>query len=895
LPTSNLDKIFNPKNVALIGASEKEGSVGFYLMKNLIELDFKGDFYPINIKKKDVLGHKTYENIEQVPDTIDLAIIATPAKTVPDLVEQCGKKGVGGLVIISAGFREIGKEGKELEEKIIQISKKYGIRIIGPNCLGFIRPSINLNATFSPQMPKTGNVAFISQSGALGTAILDWATHENIGFSNFVSLGSMSDVDFADLIDYFGSDPLTRSILMYVEGLREAKKFMSAARHFARSKPIIVVKSGRFEESAKAAASHTGSLAGSDMVYDAAFKRAGIIRVQEISDLFNSAEVLAMQPLPQGPNIAIITNAGGPGVMATDAIISNKGNLAQISNKTLSKIDKILPPYWSKANPIDLLGDASAERYSGVIDACLDDKNIDGLLIIYTPQGKAKPVDIARSIVDLVKKKKVNKTILTSFIGYERVSEAVDILIKNNIPTYQTPEQAVKTYMYMYQYKRNLELLYETPIELDVDSIPPKRPINMLIKNALKQNRDTLTEYESKKLIEYYNLPVVKTRIAKNSQEAVMIAREIGFPVVMKILSPQIIHKTDAGGVFLNINSEEEVEDKFTKIIENAKNYDPKAEIQGVTIQQMVAKKGYEVILGANKDPLFGPIILFGMGGIGVELFKDVSAGIPPLNETLTKRIMEDTIVYRLLKGYRNLPPANITLLNQIMVKFSKLLVDFPQIKEIDLNPLFVDENEVIVIDARVIIDKESHSGISPEHLIITPYPRKYESLWTMRNGKNVFLRPIKPEDEPLWLDMFKSLSEESIRFRFFEILRDTPHEVIVRYCNIDYDRELAIVPEVIEKNKRKIAGVVRLIIEPDGKTGEVAVLVADPWQGIGLGSKLVDYMIEICKEKKLEKIYAEMLYNNIRVIRILAKMGFIFERVDQETVRGTLNLKEED
>jgi acetyltransferase len=685
---------------------------------------------------------------------------------------------------------------------------------------------------------------------------------------------------------------------MYIEGIADARGFMSAARHFARTKPIIVVKAGKFSESAKAAASHTGSLTGEDMIYDTAFKRAGMVRVDEIADLFNSAEVLGMQPLPQGPNLVIITNAGGPGVMATDSLISQKLKLAKLSKKTMDKLDETLPPYWSKGNPIDILGDAKSDRYAAVLQACLDDENVDGVLIIYTPQAVADPVEVAKSIAELCTNRgSQNKTILTSFMGHDAVEGANRVFTQNNIPTYSTPEQAIKTYRYMYQYKRNLELLYETPAELPVDVVPPKRPLMVILRNVASENRDVLNEAEAKTFLEYYNLPVVKTKVAQNEDEAASLASQIGYPVVLKILSPQIIHKTDAGGVALDLNNETEVRNAFNRIVKAAKEHDPSAEILGVTVQQMVKKQGYEVIIGAKADPLFGPVILFGMGGVGVELFKDFAIGIPPLNQTLVRRMMEETKVYQLLKGYRNVPPANVKLLEEILVRFSQMLVDFPQLKEVDINPLFIDEKEAVALDARIVIDKERvFKRFEPhEHLVITPYPKKYETMWTLRDGRTVVLRPIKPEDEPLWLEMFQNFSEQSIRYRFFQIIKDTPHETRVRYCNIDYDREIAIVPELTENGRKKILGVTRVSIEPDGKKGEIAFIVADPWQTLGLGTKMVDYVLEICKDMKLETVYAMMLSDNYRAISLMKKMGFTTEYSDDGTVKAILNLREEE
>ena len=896
--TLNLDKIFSPQSVAIIGASNVEGSVGCALSKNLTQLGYAGKVYFVNIRKPEIFGAKTYKTVEQIPEPIDLALIATPAKTVPDVMEECGRARVKGVIIVSAGFKETGPEGKALEEAILEIAKKYDMRVIGPNCIGIIRPRINLNATFLDKMLKPGNIAFISQSGALGSAILDWAIHENIGFSNFVSVGSMVDVDFGDLIDYFGSDPKTKSIIMYVEGITDARKFMSAARHFARTKPIIVVKAGKFAESAKAVASHTGSLSGEDDIYDAAFKRAGIVRVEEINDLFNAAQVLGTQPLPKGSRLAIITNAGGAGVMATDALIAKGGKLAKLRDKTMDVLNNTLPPFWSKSNPIDVQGDAKASYYKAAVEACLHDDTVDGILIIFTEQAGSEPVEIAKDIVELVHSKAhQNKTILTSFMGFEAVQHANKILSANNIPTYSTPEQAIKTYMYMYTYQRNLELLYETPEELPVDALPPKRPIMTIFRNAALENREVLNEEEAIKILKYYNFPVLKSATATNVDQAVTLSQEIGYPVVLKILSPQIVNKKAAGGVILNVDSPAEVREAYPILIQKATTYNPNAQVIGVTIQHMIKEKGYEIIIGGKTDPVFGPVILFGMGGVGLELFKDYSIGLPPLNITIIRRMMEETKVYRLLKGYNNNPPADLKRLAETILLFSKLLVDFPQIKEIEINPLLVSENEVCIIDAKIVINKDNIcKKFEPhEHMVISPYPKKYEMLWSLKNGQEVLLRPVKPEDEPLWIAMFQSFSQESIRYRFFQILKDMTHEDRVRYCNIDYDREIAIVAEISENGQRKLIGVSRLSAESDGKSGEMAFIVSDCWQGLGLGTKMVDYVLDIAKEKSVEKVYAIVLPDNCRALTLIKKIGFNLEYLSDGTVKGSIDLKNED
>jgi acetyltransferase len=890
--TSNLEKILCPNSIAVIGASNKKGSIGHILMKNLTELGYIGKVYPVNFNYSEILGYKTYQKVAQLPEVVDLAIIATPAKTVPDIIEQCGKMGIVGVIIISTGFKEFGSEGKDLEEKIQAIKKKYNMRIVGPNSLGIIRPSINLNATFTNKIPKQGNIAFISQSGALGSAILDLAANENIGFSNFVSIGSMIDIDFGDLIDYFGTDPKTRSILMYIEGITNARKFMSAARHFARTKPIIVVKAGKFSETAKAVAIHTGSQEGEDTAYDAAFKRVGIVRVEEIGDLFNCAEVLGVQPLPRGSKLVIITNAGGAGIMAADALIAGGGRLAKLDPKTVEKLDKSFPPHWSKTNPIDILGDAKSDRYEKAITACFEDKNVDGLLIIFIPQGLSDSIDVAKCVSELCERNKYVKPVLTSFMGYETVDEANRILNQNRIPTYSTPEQAIKTYLYMNQYKRNLELLYQTPEELPVDSSPPKRPINVIIAEAVKENRENLTEIESKQILENYRIPFIQTLVAETEDEAVFVASRIGYPVKIKIFSPNIIHSSDVEIVAADINSDKELREAFDRIVKLAKAKKIGIQIHGVIIQPIIKKRGYRMKLQAKTDSLFGPMVMLGLNDVS-EVFENPSVGLPPLNQVLARRIMEDMPGYRLLKGSKKMPPANLKRLEEIVVRFSQLLVDFPQIKEIDIDPLFISKEEALALYAKILIYKTRvATEFDPhEHLVISPYPKKYERSWKMRDGGIVLLRPIKPEDEPMWLEMFKNFSEQSIRYRFFQIIKDTPHEVRVRYSNIDYDRELGIVAE-LKEDKRKILGVVRLIIEPDGKTGEIAFIIADPWQGLGLGSKMVDYMIEICKDKHLETVYSFMLPDNQKAIRLLKKMGFKIEQI-QDVKKATLNLKE--
>jgi len=882
--------MLNPKTVALIGASEKEGSVGRAIMENLL-LSKKSKIFPVNPNRNTVLSINCYPNIASVPEPIDLAVIATPAKVVPETVEECGKAGVQGIVIVSAGFREIGDEGKKLEDQIREIRKKYAMRIIGPNCVGIIRPNIGLNASFLKARPEPGNIAFISQSGALGSAILDWAVNAHIGFSMFASLGSMIDVDFGDLIDFLGDDPDTRSIMIYMESVGNAKKFMSAARGFARNKPIIVVKPGRFAESAKAALSHTGSMASDDNVYDAAFKRAGVVRVKDVGDLFNSAEVLDSRHLPRGRRLAIVTNAGGPGVMATDELIELGGQLAKLSDESLRQLDSSLPPYWSKGNPIDVLGDADIGRYVNALNVCLNDPGVDGILIAYTPQGAANPAELARSIAEIAKS--AWKPIIVTWMGGEAVREARGVFAQSNIPTYETPEDAVKTYMYMYRYGRNLELLYETPAQLSVDQAPPKSHLKALISRLAREGVTTLSEANSKRFLSNYGIPITKPYMAENVETAIRLANEIGYPVVLKIASHDIIHKTEVGGVATGIDSDQKLRTEYEAMMQRVKIAWPEAKILGMTVQKMIENIDYELILGARKDRDFGSVILFGMGGVGAEIFRDFSIKLPPLNQTLARRLMEDTKVYGMIQGYRGKQPADMRQLEEIIVSFSNMIVDFPEIAEIDVNPLAISGGKAYALDARIVLDRSALDHPPPfSHLVITPYPTRYVIPWRLRDGTEVLLRPIRPEDEPLEHEMLTTLSEETLRGRFFQVIKNITHEMLIRYCNIDYDREMAIVGEVREAEKRRIIGIGRLIIEPDFKKGEFAVVVHDDYQRKGLGYKLVDMVIGIAHEKGLEKMYGIVLTDNRAMLRICQELGFRLRDLSDGTTWVELALR---
>ncbi|OPY72963.1 MAG: Acetyltransferase Pat [Syntrophorhabdus sp. PtaU1.Bin002] len=891
---SRIQVMFNPKTIALIGATEKEGAIGRTILENLLRSKER-KIFPVNPHTNQVLNVESYPTISGVPEHVDLAVVATPARSVPIVVEECGQAGVEGVAIISAGFKEIGEEGTQLESEIDRIRKKYGMRIMGPNCLGFVRPPLDLNATFLRGKPPTGDIAFISQSGALGSAILDWAVSAGIGFSMFASLGSMIDVDFGDMIDFLGDDEATRSILIYMEGVGNARKFMSAARAFARRKPIIILKPGRFEESARAAHSHTGAMAGDDAVYEAAFRRAGVVRVGEIAELFDAAQVLDSKRLPAGPRLAIVTSAGGPGVMATDALIHLGGELAGLSDASMEQLNALLPPYWSKANPVDLLGDATVDRFAKALTICLGDPMVDGVLIIYVPMDSAPSTQVAQAVADSAKT--AWKPVIATWMGAEDVEEGRHVFVENSIPTYDTPEEAVRTYVNMCRYKRHLDQLYETPDELPAQKAPSKDHLKKLLTMALKEGRMLLNEEESKDFLRTYGIPVTMAEVAQDPETMVSIAAKVGYPVVIKVVSPDISHKSDVGGVVMGIDSNEALKEAYEKLIERVKKRAPAAAITGVAVEKMFTDIDYELILGSKKDKDFGSVILFGMGGTMAEFIKDFSIGLPPINQTLAKMLMQDTRVYKMLQGFRGKPAADFEGLEEILVNFSNLIVDFPEIAEIDINPLAISNGKASALDARIILDKnhDAAAGRSPHpHLIITPYPTRYTIPWQLSDGTEVLLRAIRPEDEPAEHELLSSLSAESLRTRFFSTFKDISHEWLILFCNIDYDRHMAIVAEMEENGKKIMIGVARLVMNQDLTSGEVAVLVQDRFQRKRLGSKFVEMLVEIARERGLEEVRADILTENRNMLNVFRRLGFSTQWVPGGTSEAVLKLKDQ-
>lgn len=892
-----LDAIFKPKTVALIGATEKPGSVGRNVLWNLISNPFGGTVFPVHPSRHSVLGIKAYPNVAAIPEPVDLAVIVTPASTVPGLISECVDVGIKGAIIISAGFKEIGSEGIELERQVLEQARRGGMRIIGPNCLGVMSPLTGLNATFAPKMARSGNVGFISQSGALCTSILDWSFREDVGFSAFVSIGSMLDIGWGDLIYYLGDDPNTQSIVIYMESIGDARSFLSAAREVALNKPIIVIKVGHTEAAAKAAASHTGSMTGSDEVLDAAFRRTGVLRVNNISFLFYMAEVLAKQPRPKGSRLTILTNAGGPGVIATDSIITEGGQLTELSSETIEQLDKILPTHWSHNNPIDILGDAEPERYAKAVDITIKDPNSDGLLVILTPQSMTDPTKTA----DLLKiYAKSNQPILASWMGGADVEPGARMLNRAGIPCFPYPDTAARLFYYMWRYSYNLRAIYETPIlGLEIDSstegiynIPL---VEQIISEARAAGRTLLTEYESKQILAGYGISTVQTLMATSEDEAVAMAEKIGYPVVLKIFSKTITHKTDVGGVKLNLGDADAVRNAY-RSIENTVTEKAGAEhFLGVTVQPMVKFEGYELIIGSSLDPQFGPVLLFGTGGQLVEVFKDRSLALPPLNTTLARRMMEQTKIYKALQGVRGRQPINLPDLEQLMVRFSQLVVEQRWIKEIDINPLLASPEQLIALDARVVLYEQEVTAEQLPKLAIRPYPTQYISPWIMPDASKVNIRPIRPEDEPLVAKFHGTLSERSIYLRYFHLISlrsRVSHEQMQRVCFIDYDREMALVavyraPGIAEK---KIIGLAHLNKLHGTNEAEFSILISDEYQNQGLGTELLNRLIQIGKDEKISRITAEILLDNLEMQRICEKANFQLSR-QSDIIAASLDL----
>jgi acetyltransferase len=888
-----LSVFFSPQTVAVLGATESADSIGRTVLWNLVTNPFGGTVFPVNPDHTSVLGIKSYPSIAAVPEKVDLAVLATDPETIPGLISECVESGVKGAIILSAGFKEIGPAGLRMEEEILLNARRGGMRVIGPNCLGVMSPLTGLNATFAVGMARAGNIAFISQSGALCTAVLDWSIREMVGFSCFISVGSMVDVGWGDLIDYLGDDQRTRGILIYMESIGDARSFLSAAREVALTKPIIVIKAGRTEAAVKAAASHTGSLTGSDDVLDAVFRRVGVLRVNNISDLFYMAEVLAKQPRPKGPRLAIVTNAGGLGVLATDALIGSGGELASLSQESVDELNQSLPLHWSQSNPVDILGDASPERYVKAVEVVAKDPNSDGVLVILAPQSNTDPTRIAEQLKPLAKLG--DKPILASWMGGATVATGESILNRSNIPTFPYPDTAVRAFNYMWRYTYNLRGLYETPMLPQMLDVGRDRAFAEDLIQKVRQSGNTLlNEFESKKILEAYAIPVVDTRMAFNEEEAVRTADEIGYPVVLKLASHSIAHKAQAGGVRLNLFDAAAVRNAYRNIQSSVETTYGPGSFQGVTVQPLIRANGFDIIIGSSLDPQFGPVLLFGSGGRLLEFHKDQALALPPLNTTLARRVMEQTHIYQALK---NRGDIRLDSLEQLLVHFSLLVVEQRWIKEIDINPLLVTSERIVALDARIIVHDANTNSESVPELAIRPYPAQYVARWAMQDGTPLIIRPIRPEDEPLMAKFHETLSERSVYFRYFHAMGLTQriaHDRLTRICFIDYEREIALV--ILKKGAQsdddEFLAVGRLIKIRGTHDGEFAVLVSDSWHHRGLGNELLKRLVEIGREEKLHRIYGDILPENRDMLRVCDKLGFSRHySADEGVVRAEIAL----
>jgi acetyltransferase len=891
-----LESIFLPRSVAVIGATDREGTVGRSIVSNLLESKFPIKVYAVNPSHSEVLGIKTYKQIGDIPGGVDLAVVVTPAHTVPQVIGECVDADVKSAVVISAGFRERGHEGILLEGQIQKHLSRGSMRLIGPNCLGFMNPTIGLNATFAKSMPQKGSVAFLSQSGALLTSILDWGQSEQVGFSAIVSTGSMLDVGWGDLIYHFGNDPHTKSILLYMESVGDARSFLSASREIALSKPIIVIKAGRSDAASRAAASHTGALTGSDDVLEAAFRRCGILRVQNIADLFYMAEVLSKQPRPRGPRLTIVTNAGGPGVLATDSLMATGGELTVLSSESLHELDGFLSSHWSHNNPVDVLADADAEGFVKAVGIASKDAASDGLLAIIAPQGLADPTQVAERMKPLAHTS--SKPLLASWMGGDGVAEGTAILNAAGIPTFSYPDTAARAFTYMWRYTYNLRGLYDTPALVGGSDVAAdaRSKVSETVLRARARGGTMLNEFEAKKLLALYGIPVVETRMAENEEQAVACAAEIGYPVVLKLLSSTIAHKTDVDGVRLRLQTAEQVRSAYRAIQTAVVEKRGAEHFGGVTVQAMVQRDGYELILGSTVDAQFGPVILFGSGGVMVEVYRDRALALPPLNTTLAHRMMEQTKIYSALLGVRGRKPVNMTALEGLLVRFSELVMEQPWIKEIDINPLLATSEQLIALDARVVVHD---SAVQEEQLprpTIRPYPSQYVREWSLKDGTPVTIRPIRPEDEPLMVQFHTTLSERSVYLRYFcslSLSTRVEHERLVRICFGSYDRGFALVAD--RKNpdtgQHEVLGVGRFSAINRAEA-EAAVLVSDRWHGLGLGTELLASAARVARAEKFKRLSGEILRDNLATQAIFKKVGFRLRSMeDPSSVAALLEL----
>lgn len=871
----NLDQMFKPKSLALIGASRREHSVGAVLARALLRAETRIPIYPVNPRCDELFGVPVHRAIADLPQAPELAIVATPPETVPGIIAELGARGTKAAVVVTAGFGEGGHEGgRRLRQAMLEAARPHLLRIVGPNCLGIMMPALGINASFAATTPLVGHLAFVAQSGAIVSSVVDWATSRGIGFSYLVSLGDMADVDFGDMLDYLANDRTTRAILLYIEAVTDARKFMSAARAASRSKPVIVVKAGRHAEGARAAASHTGALAGSDEVFEAAFRRAGMLRVIDLDELFDAVETLARSRAPRGERLAILTNGGGMGVLATDALIDQGGHLADLAPETIAALDAVLPPTWSRANPVDIIGDAPGARYAAALEVLAKDEGIDGLLVLNCPTAVASPTDAAEAVI-ASRARNDGLPVLTSWVGGASAEESRRRFAEQEVPSYDTPSEAVRAFMQLVNYRRSQEALMETPPSLPEGFRSQPDTARAVLRQALTEGREWLTEPEAKALLAAYAIPVSPTRLARTPQEAAEAAAGIGGPVVLKILSPDISHKTEVGGVALDLLGPAAVRHAAEAMLERVASAAPQARLDGFTVQPMIQRPGaFELIAGVVNDPQFGPVILFGQGGVAVEVIGDKALALAPLNMRLARDLMERTRVHRLLRGYRGLAPANLEAVAFTLVKLSQLVVDLDEVSELDINPLIADEFGVLALDARIRVAEPRARGGA--RLAIRPYPSELEEEVVLADRRKLLLRPVRPEDEPALQRGFARLTPDEIHMRFFVPMKALTHVVAARFTQIDYDREMALVlTENGIPGRTEIYGVVRITSDPDGETAEFAIIIQGEMTGQGIGLYMMKRIIAYARNCGIREIYGEVLRENNPMLSLCEFLGF--------------------
>jgi acetyltransferase len=869
----NLDKLFHPGSVALIGATDRVGAVGKVVMDNLLKGGFKGPVYAVNPRLPVIPGVKVYPDAASLPSAPDLAVLATPADAVPEIIAQLGQRGTGAAIVLADGFRDTGASGgNDLQRAMLTAARATGMRILGPNCIGLLLPRIGLNTSFAHTQPIPGRLAFLSQSGALCTAVLDWANARGIGFSSFVSLGDAADVDFGDLLDYLGSDADTHGILLYVESIRHARKFLSAARAAARNRRVIILKAGRQPAGAKAALSHTGAMVGNDDVFDAAIRRAGMLRVQTVEDLFSAAETLAFARPARGPRLLVLTNGGGPGVLVADQLAAEGGTLATLQPETLAALDEFLPRTWSRGNPVDIIGDADANRYRKALRLLLAAGDCDAILVMLVPTALVDGTAVARAVAE--EAKGAAKPILTCWMGGETVRAARKAFMEAAVASYYTPELAVRAFMQMVDYDRNQKSLMQMPASVPEAFTANKDAAHNRLQAALNAGRTMLTEPEAKAVLEDYGIPTVPTRVAATVDAAVAVAADIGYPVALKILSPDLSHKSDVSGVLLDIGSAPILAAAAEGMLARIKQLQPAARVEGFTVQPMVRRPGsHELIVGMVEDPVFGPVLSFGAGGTAVEIVRDTAVALPPLNGLLAEQLIQRTRISRILQGFRSTRGADLDAVRDVLVRVSQLVIDHPEIVELDINPLLADDGGVIALDARIRVQKAKISGA--ERLAIRPYPQEMEETVTL-DGEQLLIRPIRPEDEPAHREFFARMNPEDLYFRFFRAVNAVNHEQLARFTQIDYDREMALIAtRTRDDGTPETVAVVRAVSDADNINAEFAIIVRTDWHKRGLGVALMERIIRYCRRRGTRRLVGQTLASNTGMQALARHFGF--------------------